>query len=155
MKRLLSLAVLCLSLTQCVTPDGYDPQPGGGPRYRYVSMPYDLNERELQYIRDVTGVLEANGYRPTRGGNAEYSLDFSIEEGPINTDTSITLSERGSTIAEGEGRDGGPQSIFDRAGVVRRSFDRALREFSSELGNGGGYDRRDNDYNQGYPAYPY
>ena len=46
-------------------------------------------------VTAVTGVLEANGYRPTRGGNAEYSLDFSIEEGPINTDTSITLSERG------------------------------------------------------------
>ena len=147
MKRLLSLALACLSLTQCVTPDGYDQHNGGGSRIRYVSMPYDLNERELQYIRDVTGVLEANGYRPTRGGNAEYNLDFSIEEGPINTDTTITLSERGSTIAEGAGRDGGPQSIFDRASVVRRSFDRALREFSGQLGSGG--------YDQGYPTFPY
>ena len=90
------------------------------------------DRRERQYVRAIADTLVEYGFRPTRGGG-QYSLDFSIEEGPINTDTAIYLYRRGSTVASGEGRDGGPQSIFDRAGVVRRSFDAAISAFSEEL----------------------
>lgn len=160
MKKILTLFLLSLGLTHCgtSTPEG---RPSGR-QERYVSMPVDLNERERQYVRAVADTLVEYGFRPTRGGGTQYSLDFSIEEGPINTDTAIYLYRRGSTVASGEGRDGGPQSIFDRAGVVRRSFDSALSDFSAELDDmddddNDGYSYRVRDdygYDRGYPAYP-
>jgi hypothetical protein len=159
MKRIFAWFLLSLGLTQCEStmPDGR-PQ---GRQERYVSMPVDLNERERQYIRSVADTLVDYGFRPTRGGGAQYSLNFSIEEGPINTDTSIYLYRRGSTVAMGEGRDGGPQSIFDRAGVVRRSFNSALSAFSEELDDLDDDDedfsyrgREDYGYGRDYPGYP-
>ena len=64
-------------------------------------------------------------------------------------------------MATGEGRDGGPRSIFDRAGVVRRSFDSALSAFSEELDDLDDDDedfsyrgREDYGYDRDYPGYP-
>jgi hypothetical protein len=81
----------------------------------------------------VASVLEDHGYQPVSAGGHRYTLDFEIEEGPINVDSTITLSKDGQVLARGWGRDGGPRKIFQHGEVVRRAFAQSLDDFSAQL----------------------
>jgi hypothetical protein len=111
------------------TPSG----PGSAPRRPTVLLPYELDEREASYMRQITGMLNQYGYNPVRGGYADYELDFSIETGPINADANLTLREGHRTVAQGFGRDGGPRIILNRNQVVRNAVERCLAEFEPQL----------------------
>ncbi len=97
-----------------------------------VGMPAKLSDRERSYISSVDGSLRSQGYLPVRHGTGDMRLDFGISEGPINTDTSIRLSEGRTTIAEGEGRAAGAP-LIGRDKVAERSFNRAFEAFEASL----------------------
>jgi hypothetical protein len=114
------------------------PGPGGAgaaQRQPTVLLPYELDERETGYMRQITGMLRENGYQTVRGGYADYQLDFSIETGPVNADANLVLREGNRTVAQGFGRDGGPRIILNRNQVVRNAVDRCLAEFEPQLQN--------------------
>ena len=132
--RILSLSAIlwAVALAACVTPSG-----GRTVREpRYVSLPYAVDAVERPYLREVAAALEAHGYQPVKTAGERYRLEFAIEEGPINVDSTITLTKGGQTLAQGWGRDGGPRKIFLHEEVVRNAFDQSLDEFTAQLGRG-------------------
>lgn len=132
--RILSLSAIlwAIALAGCVTPpDGRTVR-----EPRYVSLPYGLDAVERRFLPELAAALEAHGYQPVKTGGQRYGLDFAIEEGPINVDSTITLTKDGQTLAQGWGRDGGPRKIFQHDEVVRSAFDQSLDEFTAQLGRG-------------------
>jgi hypothetical protein len=127
MKFLLLAAAAVLS-SSCATRTAFTPERS----QITVGMPAKLSDRERSYISNVDGSLRGQGYLPVRHGAGEMRLDFEISEGPINTDTSIRLSEGKTVVAEGEGRAAGAP-LIGRAKVAERSFHRAFEAFEASL----------------------
>lgn len=141
------LAALALTLASCAS---YDTAGYGRQYTPAVAMPSDLNQNEDRYIDQVGDVLTSAGYRLSNSRSAEYSLEFSIEDGPVNADTTITLLRNGSEVATSYSRSGGPRIILQRQQVVRESFDKALSDFSRRVPSvGGGYNSGYDDYSRG------
>lgn len=128
-RRLLAPTLLALLFSSCATSRSAFTPVGGPPT---VGMPAELSERERSFMPEVVGSLKNVGYVPVRHGSGDMELTFEIAEGPINTDTKIELSEQGRLLAKGQGRGAGVPMI-GRAGVARKSFDRAFSEFQSSL----------------------
>ncbi|RYD30895.1 MAG: hypothetical protein EOP87_15795 [Verrucomicrobiaceae bacterium] len=126
---LLSAATAAL-LSSCATRTEFTPEKS----QTTVGMPAKLSDRESSYISQVDGSLRNQGYLPVRHGTGDMQLDFGISEGPINTDTSIRLSEGRTTVAEGEGRAAGAP-LIGRDKVAERSFTRAFEAFEASLPN--------------------
>ena len=146
MKKLFSilLCAFCVAgLTGCAT-SNYPDTGSQRPVYR-VSMPSRLNANEGRLIGEVEAALERNGLRPTNQGDGDYVLEFTVEDGPVNADATLTLYQRQSQVARGYARVGGPRIILQRQRVIREAFDAALRQFENELPRSGyghdGYDR--------------
>lgn len=97
-----------------------------------VGMPSELSERERLFAPDIDSALRREGLLPVANGRGDLQLDFKIAEGPINTDTTITLNEGLQILAGGKGRAAGAPMI-GRQGVAGRSFDRAFTDFQGEL----------------------
>ena len=137
-------AVLTSSLVSCATNNYADPTVAR-PYVPRVSMPNRLNPNENQFIREVESSLQRNGLQPTDRDDGDYTLEFSIEDGPVNADTTLTLYQRRSPVARGYARVGGPAMMFKRQQYIRDSFYKALRQFDNELPRPGygheGYDR--------------
>jgi hypothetical protein len=106
-----------------------------------VGMPAKLSDRERNYIPDVDRALRDEGYTPVRYGRGDLDLEFEIAEGPINIDTTITLSERRREIAKGFGRAAGAP-LLKRDKVADTSFNRAFEEFRSSLPGASNYGSR-------------
>jgi hypothetical protein len=124
-----TLAVITLS--SCGTTEtSYEPSRVYVPR---VSLPTRLNANEQRLLPEVEDTLTNAGYRTTRSQAADYDLRFSVEDGPINADTTITLMQEGDTIARGYARVGGPQIILARQKTVNQSFGQALDQFENQL----------------------
>lgn len=148
-----------MALVSCAS---YDTAGYGRQYAPSVAMPYELNQNEDRYIDQVGDVLTSAGYRLSNSRSAEYSLEFSIEDGPVNADTTITLLRNGSQVATSYSRSGGPRIILQRQQVVRESFEKALSDFARRVpavgsGYNGGYDddsrggySRERNYNDGY-----
>lgn len=131
MKTLLfcSLAMLTCILPGCVvepfpTGPGYAPPP--------VLMPLTLNDRSTQYVGRVDEALRRARLEPVYRGSADMRLEFSIDEGPVNVDTTLRLVDRGRVVAFGQARASGPL-LIQRERVVQDSFYRALAQFESQL----------------------
>ena len=147
---LIATATLALALASCVVPEGSRPvrQP------RYVSLPFSPDMLERQFLPEVAEALEDYGYRPVNTGGERYKLDFQIDEGPLNVDSTITLTKDGQPLAEGRGRDGGPRKVFQPSGYIRRAFDRSLEDFNAQLERVSSYDveeTRQPAYQTSYP----
>ena len=133
MKKMLSLALGCLlGVAGCAGRTDFVPQ--GGPVT--VGMPAKLSERERGYIGQVEGALRGAGYMPVRHGKGEMALDFTMEQGPINTDTTISLFQNERLVAEGRGRKGGVP-LIGRNRVADESFQQAFSSFQASLPPGG------------------
>jgi len=104
--------------------------PASGPPT--VGMPAALNDRERLFVPDIEASLRDNGLMPVRHGAGDMALEFSIEAGPINTDTRIALLDGRRTIAQGKGRAAG-LPLIGRSSVAETSFTRAFESFQSEL----------------------
>ncbi len=97
-----------------------------------VGMPAALSERERLFMPDVEAALRDEGLLPVRHGGGEMDLEFTIDAGPINTNTRIILLEGRRTIARGTGRASGVP-LVGRSTVAENSFARAFEEFQAEL----------------------
>jgi hypothetical protein len=101
-----------------------------------VGMPATLSERERLFVPDLEAVLRNQGYMPVRSGAGDMQLAFVMEAGPVNTDTRIALMEGRRTLARGQGRASG-LPLVGRSKVAENSFDRAFRQFETELRTAG------------------
>lgn len=97
-----------------------------------VGMPAALNDRERLFVPDIEASLRDNGLLPVRHGAGDMALEFTMNAGPINTDTRIALVEGRRTIAGGKGRASGVP-LIGRSTVAEKSFSRAFEEFQNEL----------------------
>lgn len=139
------LAIGLLSaLVNCATSRPGAPRPPKPDRS--VSLPYEIGVRERQYLPDIADMLEEYNFHPVQYGGAPYKLDFTIDDGPINADTTITLYKHGQVLVRAQGRDGGPKMVFDRPGVIRRSFQRCLADFEDQLDRAARWDEDAVDY---------
>jgi hypothetical protein len=135
MSRIVStllLTVSALLLAGCAGTD-YDGSSPAQVRPPTVALPTELNDNEAKYLPEVEDVLADAGYRTTLGRVADYALDLSLEDGPVNADSAIRLRRREEIVAAGEARVGGPRIIFQRARVVAESFRQALAQFENAL----------------------
>lgn len=128
---LLTLVISGLTMIGCVAVP--PAQREADRRERMVTMPLNPDMRERQYLPEVASVLEDADFSPVLDGGVPNELQFDIDEGPINTVVTARLIRRGQVFASAEGRDGGPRSLIDRAGVVRSAVGRCLRDFSDQL----------------------
>jgi hypothetical protein len=148
MKRLSFILLLSASLGSCVvTPDGTPPkrQP------RYVSMPPAPGILERQYMPEVADTLEDYDFRAVNTPGERYSLDFLIEEGPINVDSTITLYKDGRIIAQARGRDGGVKKALQPAKYIQRAYERSLEDFEDQLDRLDNFERADDTPPAYYP----
>lgn len=95
-------------------------------------MPAELNERERLFVADIEGALQEHGLIPVRHGAGELSLEFTMDAGPINTNTKIALLEGRRNVARGNGRAAGVP-LVGRSGVAETSFSRAFEDFHDNL----------------------
>ncbi|MCW1883891.1 hypothetical protein OKA04_04075 [Luteolibacter flavescens] len=126
--RLLAVSSPLLLLIGCAGRTEFTPE--GGPVT--VGMPAQLSERERTHVMELDNALRSEGYQPVRHGAGELKLDFRIAEGPINTDTTIRLSEGRTVLAEGYGRGSG-MPMIGRDKIADRSFQKAFGDFHSAL----------------------
>ncbi len=98
-----------------------------------VRMPVGTSAREGPLLPLVEDALRRGGYDPVYRGGADLTLDFAIEEGPVNVDTRIGLLRGGRVVAMGQGRASGAP-LINRGRVVEDSFHQALSVFESQLG---------------------
>ncbi len=124
---LLSTAVLA----SCATYE--EPPAPGRPYTPSVLMPVELNANESQYIQEVEGALEDSGLRPSGRQDSEYTLTFSLEDGPVNADSTLKLFRGRQEVAGAFARVGGPRIVFSRRAVVRESFQKALADFEHQI----------------------
>jgi hypothetical protein len=126
--RLVAVGVGLVFLGGCATRTEFTPD--GGPVT--VGMPAELTDRERGYMTEVDSALRGAGYVPVRHGAGELELDFRIEEGPINTDTTIVLQDGRTVLAEGRNRGSGIP-LIGRDKVAERSFRKAFDDFQAAL----------------------
>jgi hypothetical protein len=127
--RLGAALALVVSISSCgASRSAFRPQ-SGPPT---VGMPAELSERERGFVPEIESALHSRGFVPVRHGAGDMELAFEIAEGPINTDTSIELSEQGRLVAEGRARAAGAP-LIGRKGVAEKSFQRAFSEFQTSL----------------------
>ncbi|MGJ8633551.1 MAG: hypothetical protein ACSHX7_06500 [Luteolibacter sp.] len=123
------LAALCtILLASCVAPR----TPYMADRSPTIGMPAKLSARERSFIPEVESALTDAGLVPLSYGRGEYQLEYSIEEGPINTDTRIAILESGSEIIAGQGRASGAP-LIGRTGVAEKSFKKSFDQFTRDL----------------------
>jgi hypothetical protein len=103
--------------------------PGGSTT---VGMPAELSERERSFVPEIDNALRREGLVPVRSGKGDLQLDFTISEGPVNTNTRIGLTQEEETIFTAEGRAAGIP-LIGRDGVARKSFDEAFADFDAKL----------------------
>ena len=103
------------------------------PRAIPVSMPGSLNANEQRHVHTVEAALRENGYRPVAHSGAEYRLEFTIESGPVNTDTNLRLIHGGEIEAQSYARAGGPRYLFDKQRAADDSFSECMAEFRRRL----------------------
>lgn len=128
LRRLLAFAAV-LSLSACGTSRTAFAPESGPPT---IGMPAQVSAKERLFIPDLEEALRNNGYVPVRSGGGDYQLEFQIQEGPINTDTRIEMTENGSRVAIGTGRAAGAP-LIGRSKVAEKSFGRAFEQFRSEM----------------------
>ena len=125
--RTLSLSLLGLLLLSCAGVDD-----GRSRRRDRDDAPptatVHANREADRLVPDAEELLERAGYEISHGRRADYELELDLDAGPVNAIVKMTLLERGRTVAEAEGKAGGPRMIFDRSGVIRDAFDRCARE---------------------------
>lgn len=145
-------------LTSCTTMEYDSSTSPGRPYIPRVTMPVNLNANEQNLIGDVEQSLEQNGLRPTDRSGADYQLEFSVEDGPVNADVTLDLFQGRNRIAHAYARVGGPRIVFQRQRVIREAFDKAMRQFEPQLprvnapGNRYPDDDHDNSYRPGRPS---
>lgn len=121
-----------------------------------VGMPAELSDRERLFVADIDNALRREGLLPVANGRGDMQLDFNIAEGPINTDTSISLNEGRQILASGKARAAGAPMI-GRQGVAGRSFDRAFAEFQgalSRVASGRGWNSATSSFGGGADPLP-
>ena len=101
-----------------------------------VGMPASLSERERLFAPDLEAALRDEGLLPVRHGAGDMELEFTINAGPINTDTRIILLDGRRTVARGNGRASGVP-LVGRSTVAENSFSRAFEKFQAELAEAG------------------
>ncbi len=127
--RFLSLIAI-LTLAGCAGSGRTPFAPQSGPPT--VGMPAELNERERLFIPDIEAVLRDQGMLPVRHGAGELDLEFTMQAGPVNTDTRIVLRDGRRIVANGTGRASG-LPLIGRSKVAENSFTRAFDEFQAGL----------------------
>lgn len=141
--------------TSCAdTPDYQGRQRPYVPRVAVPPME-ELNEYERQRLPEVEDYLTDAGYRITTAGSAEFRLEFSIESGPVNTDTTLALLRGNSEVARSSARQRSALSVVQRSRVVDQSFKKCLDDFHTRLPRGGAYyggsQHPQSQYPQDYP----
>ena len=131
-RRLFAVAA-AVSLSACATSRTPFTPESGPPT---VGMPAQVSAKERLFIPDLENALRGDGYMPVRAGAGDYQLEFQIQEGPINTDTRIEMTEAGRRVAIGNGRAAGAP-LFGRSKVAEKSFSRAFEQFQAAVPNGG------------------
>jgi len=126
----ISTLVACLVLIGCAGAGRTEFLPGSGPPT--VGMPAALNDRERLFVPDIEASLRENGLLPVRHGAGDMDLEFTMNAGPINTDTRIILKDGRRTVARGTGRASGVP-LIGRSTVAEKSFNRAFEDFQAEL----------------------
>lgn len=128
----LSLLVLSVVLASCAgIDDDHDRRRDRDEGPPTVSIRADRNADRL--ISAAEDYFERAGYEVTRGRWADYELELALDDGPVNAIVNMTLTRRGRTVAEAEGRSGGPRIIFDRSGVIREAFDECASKLDRDL----------------------
>ena len=102
-----------------------------------VGMPASLSDRERLFVPDIEASLRDNGLLPVRHGAGEMELEFTMDSGPVNTNTRIALRDGRRTVASGSGRASG-LPLVGRSTVAENSFKRAFDEFEVGLSRAGG-----------------
>lgn len=82
---------------------------------------------------EVADLLEDYDFRAVNTAGERYSLDFRIDEGPINVDSTITLYKDGRIIAQARGRDGGLKKALQPANYIQRAYERSMEDFEAQL----------------------
>ena len=126
-------AISGLSLPSCETARSTS---SGRPYVPTVAFNGDhrFTETENRFLGSVEDVLSDAGYRVTRDDRrADYVADLIIDQGPINTDTTITLARGDHEVARAEARVGSATTLFRRGKVAEQSFEKALAEFQNEV----------------------
>ncbi len=122
------VALASLLLSSCFT--SRTPfSPGGSTT---VGMPEKLSERERSFVPEIDSALRREGLVPVRSGKGELQLEFTVSEGPVNTNTRIGIKQDEETVLTAQGRAAGIP-LIGREGVARKSFDQAFTDFSSRL----------------------
>ena len=128
----LLLLVVAALLSSCASlPDREDDRDRYDGPPRVVIHPHSVHER--RYSSLASDYFEQAGYIVSNGGRGEYELEFTLDDGPINAVVNMTLIKRGRTLAEVEGKAGGPRMLFDREGIIREAFEDAFRQLDSDL----------------------
>lgn len=123
--------VVSAAMMSCVMP--MDPLgPPGMPPPPTVMMPETSTLREQAFLPQIESTLRRYGLEPIYRGRALMNLTLTIDEGPINTDTVIQMTESGRIVADGRGRDSGPLLLRGQQ-RAENSFFRALRQFEGQL----------------------
>ncbi len=134
MKQSASLLLLALTvfLSSCAgLPDREDDRDRYEGPPRVAIRPHSTHER--RYSSLAADYFEQAGYIVSNGGRAEYELEFTLDDGPINAVVNMTLSKRGHTVSEVEGHAGGPSMLFDRERTIREAFEDALHQLDGEV----------------------
>lgn len=129
-RPLFTVITLSVALVSCETPDYGGSGSRPAPR---VLMPAGLDQDEARFLPAIEDTLIRAGYRPTRDRSAEYSLEFEVDDGPVNADTHLTLLRDDSEVARSYARVGGPRILLHRQELIRQSFDKCLRDFEGQL----------------------
>ncbi len=165
---ILAAAGLLLFNTSCLN------EGGTGSGYRNPSapqvqlpIPSSLRPVEQSLLPEFEEALRDAGFVTTQQP-AEYQAGFRIQEGPINAETTMNLSQNGRRIASALGRQGGITKVLSGNKFAEQSFFVCLRDFESQLprmgsqrggaqynSGGGAYQGGSNGYqNQNYNRYP-
>lgn len=154
LKKLLLLTFCAVSTVSCTTSDLDSDVTSARPPVPRVTMPVNLNREEQNLIGDVEQALEESGLRPTDRAGAEYQLAFSVETGAVTAEVTLDLYQGRARVAQASARAGGPRILFKRQKVIREAFDKALREFETQLPNPGFSPRASGTYRQDRNSYP-
>ena len=132
MHRLLApvLLVATLLLASCETPESVGPGRRPPPR---VLMPATADASERELMPELEDALTDAGFRPTYRTPADYSLEFEVDDGPINADVHLRLLRHGEQVAHAYARTGGPRILLHRKEFIRHSFDKCLNQFESQI----------------------
>ena len=96
-----------------------------------VSLRADRNADRI--VPAAEEYLERAGYEITRGRWSDYELELELDDGPVNAIVTMKLTHHGRTVAEAEGRSGGPRIIFNRTAVIQEAFDECAHRLDRDL----------------------